>query len=120
MVLLGIRTEDQLYIYPKLGSFWEGFALEEVLRELHATSEEVYFWATQSGAELDLLFIRDGKKIGFEFKYTDRPKVTPSMQIAIKDLKLDHLFLIYPGNQLFPLTEHITARGLEYKIKRVS
>ncbi len=119
--LLGLRNESELDVYPKLGSFWEGFALEEIIRQLHAAPEECYFWGTQSGAELDLLIVKDGKRLGFEFKYTDRPKVTPSMLIACKDLKLDHLYVIFPGNQGFPLTEQITASGLDFDVfKRVS
>ena len=110
--LLGLRDQQQLQIYPKLGSFWEGFALEEVIRHMGATAQESYFWATQGGAELDLFIYKDGKRLGFEIKYTESPKITPSMQIVSKDLKLDHLFIIYPGVQIFPLSEHITARGL--------
>ena len=111
--LLGISNEEQLNLYPKLGSFWEGFALEEIIRYFHAHSEECYFWATQSGAELDLFIFKNGKRLGFEFKYTDQPKITPSMHIAIQDLKLDHLFVIYPGKFNFQLSEKITAAGLE-------
>lgn len=111
--LLGIQTESELDVYPKLGAFWEGFALEETIRHMHAYPEECYFWATQSGAELDLLIIKNGKRIGFEFKYTDSPKVTASMKIAITDLKLDHLYVIFPGKLTFPLTEQISASGLE-------
>lgn len=111
--LVGIPNQDQLDVYPKLGSFWEGFALEEVISIYQATPEECYFWATQSGAELDLLIIKNGKKIGFEFKYTDRPKITTSMQIAMQDLNLDHLYLIFPGRASFPLSENITAQGIE-------
>ena len=98
--------------YPKLGSFWEGFALEEIIRQTGATSEECYFWGTQSHAELDLLIIKNGKRIGYEFKYTDAPKITPSMRIACNDLKLDHLYVIYPNAVTFPLSDKITARGL--------
>lgn len=111
--LLGIQNNADLIIHPKLGSFWEGFALEEIIREAHATPEECYFWASQSGAELDLLIIKNGKRIGFECKYTDRPKITASMQIAIQDLKLDHLYVIFPGNITFPLSDKITASGLQ-------
>jgi predicted AAA+ superfamily ATPase len=111
--LLGIQNEGELDVYPKLGSFWEGFALEEVIRQIHAMPEECYFWATQSGAELDLLIVKNGKRMGFEFKYTDAPKVTSSMKIACNDLKLDHLYVIFPGKQSFPLTEQITACGLD-------
>lgn len=111
--LIGIKEEKELDTHPKLGSFWEGFALEEVIRETHASPEECYFWATQSKAELDLLIVKDGKRLGFEIKYTDSPKITKSMQIAYEDLKLDHLYVIYPGKQEFPLAEHITALGLD-------
>lgn len=110
--ILGIKNEKELNMYPKLGSFWEGFALEEIIRQTKARSEECYFWGTQSGAELDLLIIKDGKRIGYEFKYTDRPSITASMRIAMNDLNLDHLYVVYPGTHVFALSEKITARGL--------
>lgn len=112
--LLGIQDDTQLRTYPKLGSFWEGFALEEVIRFYQADPEECYFWATQTGAELDLFIVKGGKRLGFEFKYTDTPKVTKSMLIAQHDLKLDHLYVIYPGEHRFSLSENITAVGLNY------
>ncbi len=110
--LIGIPTQAEMDIYPKMGSFWEGFALEEIIREERASSEECYFWATQSKAELDLLILKNGKRIGYEFKYADAPKITPSMRIACDDLKLDHLYVVYPGTITFSLSEKITARGL--------
>jgi predicted AAA+ superfamily ATPase len=113
--LFGLHNEDQLQVYPKLGASWEGFALEEIIKEYRASSEECYFWATQAGAELDLMIIKDGKRIGFEFKHTDFPKVTPSMRIALETLKLDHLYVIFPyTHSSFPLADKITARGLKY------
>jgi len=111
--LLGIRNQAEMDIYPKMGSFWEGFALEEIIRQTGATAEECYFWGTQSKAELDLLILKNGKRIGYEFKYTDAPKITPSMRIASEDLKLDHLYVVYPGSITFSLSEKITARGLQ-------
>ncbi|MHB9148298.1 MAG: DUF4143 domain-containing protein, partial [Candidatus Amoebophilus sp.] len=112
--LLGIQDEDQLQSYPKLGSAWEGFALEEIIKEYHASFEECYFWSTQAGAELGLLIIKDGKKLGFEFKHTDFPKVTPSMRIALETLNLNHLYVIFPyAGESFPLfSDKITARGV--------
>lgn len=110
--LMGISTKNELQINPKLGSLWEGFALEEIIRTLQAYPEECYFWATQSEAELDLLILKNGKRLGFEFKYGDSPSTTKSMHIALQDLKLDHLAVLYPGDQIFPLTENITAYGL--------
>lgn len=110
--LLGIQSRSEMDIYPRLGSFWEGFALEEIIRQTGATSEECFFWGTQSKAELDLLIMKNGKRTGYEFKYSDAPKITPSMRIACEDLKLDHLYVIYPGTATYPLSEKITVRGL--------
>ena len=98
---------------PKIGPLWEGFALEQIIDCFQIRSENCYFWATQSKAELDLLVFYQGKRIGFEFKYTDSPKQTKSMNIALQDLNLDHIFLIFPGNIKFPINEKITACGLD-------
>lgn len=111
--LTGITDTDQLFTYPRLGAFWEGFALEEVIRVVQATTNECYFWATHSDAELDLFILKDGKRLGFEFKYSDSPKISKSMRIALQDLSLDHLALIYPGKDIFPMDEKITAYGLD-------
>lgn len=110
--LLGIKNEQELDLHPRLGSFWEGFAIEEICRQMRVSSEDCYFWKTQAGAELDLLIVKNGKRIGFEIKYTDHPKITSSMRIAIEDLKLDHLYVIFPGVHSFSLAEGITAQGL--------
>jgi predicted AAA+ superfamily ATPase len=114
--LIGVRSERDLETHPKLGSFWEGFALEEICRQMQVSQEECYFWKTQSGAELDLLIVRDGKRLGIEIKYTDHPKITSSMRIALKDLKLDHLYVIIPGNAMFQLSENITVLGLSKNV----
>ncbi len=111
--LLGIINESELQIFPKLGSFWEGFALEEIIRTFDASQGEYYFWSTQAQAELDLFILKHGKRLGFEFKYTDAPKLTKSMHIALEDLKLDHLAVLYPGKEIFPLGERMYAYGLE-------
>ena len=116
--LLNIKVTTELDTYPKLGAFWEGFALEEVIRTYDASPEESFFWATHANAELDLFIIKHGKRLGFEFKYTDVPKVTKSMIIALEDLKLDHITVVYPGKETFELTDKITAQGLESLAKR--
>lgn len=111
--LIGINDGQQLYNSSKLGAFWEGFALEEIICALNVDSEDCYFWATHADAELDLMIFKNGKRLGFEFKYMDAPKLTKSMHIAIEDLKLDHLFIIYPGDQIFQRDEKISVFGLE-------
>lgn len=111
--LLGVHDNDELHVYPRLGASWEGFALEEVIKVNHASQEECFFWGIQSGAELDLLIIKDGRRIGFEIKYTDTPKLTRSMMTALEDLKLDHLYIVYPHKVSYPLAAKISVVGIE-------
>jgi predicted AAA+ superfamily ATPase len=105
--LMGIRSEADLVRHPRMGASWEGFALEQVLRL--ARPDDAYFWATHTGAELDLLIFKHGKRVGVEFKYMDAPRLTPSMRVAMTDLKLDALYVVYPGDRRYALAERIEA-----------
>jgi predicted AAA+ superfamily ATPase len=102
--LLGLADVTQIQSHPKLGFSWEGFALEQVIG-LTGAEREVYFYKTHGGAELDCLIIRDGKRYGFEFKYEDAPGPTKSINIVFRDLKLDRLCVIYPGDRSYPIGE---------------
>ena len=103
--LLGIRTEQELLLHPRSGASWEGYVIEEVIKA--AEPDEVYFWGTHSGAELDLLLIKNGKRIGVECKRVDAPHLTPSMRTVLTDLGLSKLLVIYPGPHPYPLAENI-------------
>jgi len=109
--LLGISTQTKLETHPKLGASWEGYALEEVIKAVEP--EQIYFWATHSGAELDLLLIKDGRHYGVECKRVDAPRVTASMRTALDDLKLEHIAVVYPGKIRYPLEERVTAVPLQ-------
>ncbi|MEJ2710823.1 MAG: ATP-binding protein [Anaerolineales bacterium] len=103
--LLGIHSELDLYTHPKIGASWEGYAIEETIKAIRP--DETYFWGTHNGAELDLLLLKDGERIGVECKRKDAPRLTPSMKIAMKDLRLDRLIVFYPGERAYPLAERI-------------
>jgi predicted AAA+ superfamily ATPase len=103
--LLGIANMPGLLSHPKAGASWEGFAIESVLAR--AQTDEAYFWATHGGAELDLLLIKDGRRVGIECKRADAPRLTPSMVTARKDLGLEALYVVYPGARRYPLAEGI-------------
>lgn len=105
--LLGIRTEQELLLHPRNGASWEGFVIEEVIKAM--APDEVYFWGIHSGAELDLLLIKNGKRIGIECKRVDAPRMTPSTKTAFTDLELAKLLVIYPGPHPYPLAENIQA-----------
>lgn len=111
--LLSLRTLDDLHEHPKVGASWEGFALTQVLRRTGARSDEAFFWATHGGAELDLLLVRGNRRLGFEFKRTSAPSLTPSMRTALADLDLASLHVVVPGRESFPLSGRVTAIGIE-------
>ncbi len=112
-VLLGIETAHGLDGHVKVGASWEGFAMDAVIRHLGARQEQCFFWATHAGAELDLLVVRDGQRLGFEFKRSSAPRLTPSMRSAMSDLRLTRLDVVYPGTETFPLAEHVRAVPLQ-------
>jgi uncharacterized protein len=103
--LLGIANQRDLELHPKVGASWEGYAVEEVLKAFRP--DEAYYWATHNGAELDLLLFKNGRRIGVECKRADAPVLTPSMRIAVSDLKLDRLCVLYPGDKSYSLGKKV-------------
>lgn len=111
--LQNIQTMHDLRTNPKVGASWEGFALEELVDFLSKRDSEVFFYASHSGTELDLYWQGQGKKLGAEFKFMDAPKLTKSMRQALSDLSLDHLWVVYPGEKSYPLSEKVSVLPLQ-------
>lgn len=107
-----IGSLSELQSHPKLGASWEGLALEHVLRVLRVEPGEAFHWGTHGGAELDLMLVRGGQRWGFELKYADAPRTTKSMRVALDDLKLERLFVIYPGEKDYTLDDRIHVLAL--------
>jgi hypothetical protein len=105
--LLGLPDHHSLLGHPKVGASWEGFVLEQVFQ--HVRPVEIYFWATHSGAELDFMIPYHNKRFGIEVKFNEAPKVTDSMKTAVQILKLEHLWVLYPGQHAYPVNEKITV-----------
>jgi len=110
--LLAIGSERDLAAHNKLGASWEGFALETVARATGKRAEELSFWATHAGAEVDLFWQERGRNWAVEVKYSSAPRRTPSMASALRDLDLAHLWVVYPGERTFALAPGITALPL--------
>jgi uncharacterized protein len=108
--LLGIDSPAALALHPRYGASWEGFALDQVLRI--ARPEQAHFWATHAGAELDLLMFKNGQRVGVEFKRADAPRLTPSMRIAMADLQLHALYVVYPGERRYQLAPQVQVLPL--------
>lgn len=105
--LLGMRTEKELLSHPKCGASWEGYVVEEILRATEP--DEAFFWATHQGAEIDLVMVNRGRMFGVECKWMDAPKMTPSIRIAMDDLGLDRVAVVYPGAQRYRIGEKVEA-----------
>jgi len=110
--LLNLPTLADLEAHPKVGASWEGFVIQQIIHRLGARSDEVYYWATYAGAELDLLVVRGRRRLGFEVKRTTAPRLTPSMRIALEDLRLTSLDVIHAGEQTFRLAPKVRAVAL--------
>ena len=109
--LLVIDSLKNLFNHPKVGASWEGFVVEQLLRT--ESYDEAFFWATHQGAEIDLILRRGDILYGVECNRADTPRLTPSIRIALDDLKLKHVFVIYPGIQRSPLASQVEAVPLQ-------
>ena len=118
--LLDIDSMGALERHPKLGASWEGFIVETLIHLLGARAEQCYFWATHTGAELDLLIVRGGRRLGFEIKRTSAPRLTPSMRSALQDLELARLDVVHAGPDTFPLARGVRAVSAERLLSDVS
>jgi predicted AAA+ superfamily ATPase len=105
--LLGLAADREISSHPKVGASWEGYAIEETIKAVRP--EAAHFWATHTGAELDLLLMKKGRRYGVEVKFQDAPRVTPSMRIALSDLRLQHLTVLYPGDQRYELDRRVSV-----------
>lgn len=117
--LLNLVVQRDLEGHPKLGASWEGFVIDQIVQQLNVFPEETYHWRTHQGAELDLLVIRGGLRLGFEVKRTVAPALTPSMRSAMQDLKLKSLTVVHAGNETFPLAKQVQAVSMNDLLKTV-
>jgi len=116
--LLGISSPKDLLTHPKCGASWEGYVIEEAIRAVDP--DEAFFWATHNGAEIDLLLRKNGRFFGVECKRADAPKLTPSMRIALADLKLERVSVVFPGRRRYSLADRVSAVPLEDLTKGMS
>jgi uncharacterized protein len=110
--LLSLECKKDVLSHPKLGASWEGFALEEAIKSLKLKENEAFFWGVHAFAELDLVFAKKGKLYGIEVKYSSAPSLTPSIRSAFSELSLKHLWMLYPGEESYPLSRNVTVLPL--------
>lgn len=116
--LLSLTDMHSLLGHPRVGASWEGFALEQVMQVMG--QPEAFFWATHSGAEIDLIFFRQGRRFGIEFKFSEAPKATKSAMTALTTLNLEHLWIVYPGEHQYPVEKKVSVVPLTFFTKKAS
>ena len=105
--LLDIPSEAALHSHPNVGASWEGFVIEQVIRALRPVN--VWFWAAHGGGEVDLLLNVHGRRIGFEVKFNEAPRIAKSMRNVVEALQLAHLFVICPTTHGYPASRSISV-----------
>jgi predicted AAA+ superfamily ATPase len=103
-------NEKQIATHPKIGASWEGFVIEQLKNKF--PHDELYFWNTHGGAELDVLILKGGKRYGIEIKYSDTPTLSRGSYIAVEDLKLDLLYVIVPNSRTYALKNKVIVSSL--------
>lgn len=107
--LFDLPEKKDVLSHPKLGASWEGFALEETIQAIRLKENEIFFWGVHASAEIDLVFQKNGRLYGIEFKYAQAPGFTSSMRMASEELALKHLWVIYPGSEAYALNKNVTV-----------
>jgi predicted AAA+ superfamily ATPase len=108
--LLGIADKESLLGHPVVGGSWEGLAIENLIGVAGA---EPSFYRTSGGAEIDLVLTwQDGREWAIEVKRTLAPKLERGMRSALADIKPERAFVVYPGDERFPLGDDAEAIGL--------
>lgn len=111
--LLMIRSFEDLQGHPVAGTSWEGFVIEQICGLIPDTWQ-AYFYRTSAGAEIDLLLI-DGRNrpIAIEIKYSASPRVARGFWSAYEDLSCGKGYVIYPGDESYPLGNNVLALPLK-------
>ena len=105
--LLDSHDDGALLATPHVDASWEGFVIEQILRAVRPSN--AWYWATHGGGELDLLIFDKGRRIGFEVKFNEAPEVTRAMREVVRVLSLDHLYVVCPGRDAYPVDARISV-----------
>jgi hypothetical protein len=118
--LLNIEQPDELLGHPVVGGSWEGFVIEALLNALGDAVQDVGFYRATGGAEIDLVMRTRHGLVAIEVKRSSAPKSTRSFKAGCDDLQPDHAFIVYNGEETFPLQGGGEAIGLRTLIDRLA
>jgi len=107
--LLAIADKETLLSHPVVGASWEGFVVEQLLA-VAPEGVQGHFYRTSGGAEVDLLLsFPDGRLWAVEVKRSLAPRPERGFHSACADLSPERRFVVYPGEETYPLGEDTQA-----------
>jgi len=110
--LLNLSVVDDLMGHPVVGASWEGFVIENLLSCL-PVGMSAWFYRTSAGAEIDLVIEKNFKQIyAIEIKRSLAPSLSKGFYLGCDDIKATNRFIVYPGNEKFPVAKDVTAISL--------
>jgi len=115
--LLRNPTLEQLHAHLSVGASWEGFVIEQIIR-LIPSSWQYYFFRTNAGAEIDLLLLdKKNRLMAVEVKYSLSPTITRGFWNAYEDLACRKGFVVYPGDESYPLGKNVFALSIKELVR---
>ena len=117
--LLNIRSIDDLLGHPVAGASWEGHVVENLIGAA-PKGTDAFFYRTRAGAEIDLLLQLPGQELwAIEVKRSSAPRVPRGFRIATADVGAARSFIVYPGEETYPLGDRINATPLPALMRRL-
>ncbi len=121
--LLGIGDMNELAGHPVVGKSWEGFVIESLLA-VAPERVQASFYSTAAGAEIDLVLELGGQHglWAIEIKRGLTAKPERGFYSSLEDLKPNKAFVVYSGNDRYPLSdgvEAISLRGLAEELVKL-
>ena len=118
--LLNIETREALLSHMVLGASWEGYCIETLLA-CAPKGVTGYFYRTGGGAEIDLLLTWPGGELwAIEIKRSSAPKVERGFHSACDDLNPSQKWVVYPGQESYPISADIQAISLPGLCERMN
>jgi predicted AAA+ superfamily ATPase len=118
--LLDIETWEGVLGHPVAGASWEGFVIENLIAAA-GERRAPYFYRTEDGAEIDLLFERGGKpEIAVEIKRSSAPTLSRGFYSARQALKVKESYLVHGGTETWPESDGVTAISLVALMRKLA
>lgn len=111
--LLHIPRINDLLGHPVIGGSWEGFVIENIL-SVSSSHVRPYYYRTAGGAEVDLLLeFGANERWAIEIKRNSAPSVRKGFYTACEDVKASRKYVVYAGQDTFPMQNGIIASSLQ-------